>query len=288
MRYLIGVDGGGTGCRVAVADLTGKVLGRAEGGSANIATNYVGARGNIIETAIGALQNAGGNPEDIGECDAFLGLAGSNLGDYAEHLTRDLPFARNRIVNDGVITLQGAIGDDLGCAAVIGTGSVFVGRDETGIRSIGGWGFLLGDDGSGARIGRELMRRAIHAEDGICAHSDLTREILNEFHRRPDEIVEWGKKVSPRDFGTFCPRVIEAYRAGDTNATYLMQIEIELVEKSIRAVGFMPGRALVFLGGLGLVYRDLVSEEFRNAIVEPMGRALDGAIAFAVHQFGDD
>ena len=94
MRYLIGVDGGGTGCRVAVADLTGKVLGRAEGGSANIATNYIGSRGNIIETARNALQNAGANPDDIGNCDAFLGLAGSNLGDYAERLTNDLPFAQ--------------------------------------------------------------------------------------------------------------------------------------------------------------------------------------------------
>ena len=109
---------------------------------------------------------------------AILGLAGSNLGNYASKLSNDLPFAKNKILNDGEITLEGAIGPVDGCIGALGTGSVFVGRKKGITKLTGGWGFNLGDDGSGAKLGKELMKLSIKCHDGLENHSDLTIDFL--------------------------------------------------------------------------------------------------------------
>ena len=140
MKYLVGVDGGGSGCRVVLTSETGKILAKSNGGSANIATSFFTAKENINKACLEALNLASLPKEEIKNCYAVLGLAGSNLGDYANELTNKLPFAKNIIRNDGEITLEGAIGPLDGCIGALGTGSVFVGRQEGKVRLIGGMG----------------------------------------------------------------------------------------------------------------------------------------------------
>lgn len=287
MSYLLGVDGGGTGCRVAVADMAGNILAKADGGPANIATDYTTARANIIAAAQGALANAQLPITALPECSAVLGLAGSNLGNYAARLHADLPFAANEIVNDSIITLEGAIGDVNGCIAAIGTGSVFAARDEAGLRMLGGWGFLLGDDGSGGRLGYDLLRLAIYVHDKMRADSPLTRAILDEFDNRPDVIVETAKTWTPGDFGKLAPRIVSAWRDGDANATALLTSHAQLVQDSIDAVGFAPDRAFCVLGGLGHVYLELLDPKYSAAALPPKGNALTGAVALAQRSFGN-
>ncbi|HIP24396.1 MAG TPA: N-acetylglucosamine kinase, partial [Rhodobacteraceae bacterium] len=174
MGYSIGVDGGGTGCRVAVADSAGNVLARAEGGAANIATNFEIAHANILRTTSLAFANAGILKPETAETTAVLGLAGANLGDYSNRLLASLPFTRSHIVSDAETTLVGAIGEADGIIGAIGTGSVYGRREHGKFTQLGGWGFLLGDDGSGARLGRDMLHLTIKAFDGLTDHSPLT------------------------------------------------------------------------------------------------------------------
>jgi len=285
MSYLLGIDGGGTGCRAAIANMDGSILAEAKGGPANIATNYTAARSNIIAAATEATKLAGLPDTALGQCHAVLGLAGSNLGDYAAWLTADLPFAANNIVNDSIITLEGAIGGVEGCIAAIGTGSVFAVRDAQGVRMMGGWGFLLGDDGSGARLGQDLLRLALLVHDGVRPAGPLTRAILTEFHNRPDEIVETAKTWSPGDFGKLAPRIVDGWRAGDEQASQLLNHHADLVQDSLDALGFAPDKAFCMLGGLGHVYLELLDPKYRNAVLPPKGNALTGAVALAKRQF---
>ncbi|MEX0970315.1 MAG: BadF/BadG/BcrA/BcrD ATPase family protein [Paracoccaceae bacterium] len=286
MPYLLGIDGGGTGCRAAIADMNGTVLADAKGGAANIATNYAQARANIIAATREALTAAGLPQAALAECRAVLGLAGSNLGDYAARLGADLPFAANEIVNDSIITLEGAIGGVEGCIAAIGTGSVFAARDANGVRMLGGWGFLLGDDGSGARLGKDILHLSVLAYDGVRPQSPLTAELLAAFNNRPDEIVETAKAWSPGDFGKLAPRVVEAWRQGDTNATTVLTHHAGLVQDSLDALGFSPDKAFCMLGGLGHVYLELLDPKYQAAALPPKGNALSGAVALAHRQFG--
>ena len=109
MEYAIGVDGGGTGCRVALLSPTGRVLGHGTGGPSNIATNFEGALTNI-QAAIGlAAKEAGIDGVYTKPVFAVLGLAGANVGAHAKNLVMRLGFAKCEVVSDALISLDGAL-----------------------------------------------------------------------------------------------------------------------------------------------------------------------------------
>ena len=134
------------------------MLGRGEAAAANIWTDPEGSRANIVAAARAALARpatAAGWPGSA-RC---WGSPAPMFPARRRGWRGILPFARARIESDAVIALKGALGDDDGAIAALGTGSVFGVQRGGEVRMIGGWGFLLGDQGSGARIGRELCRR---------------------------------------------------------------------------------------------------------------------------------
>jgi glucosamine kinase len=167
MTLYLGIDGGGTGCRAAVADEDGRILGHGTAGPANIASDPDGAACNILAAAWAAL-SASARPEaDFAGLHAGLGLAGANAHGTVERLRAALPFARIRIETDAVAAAKGALRDEDGIVAALGTGSVFAAQRGGAVRQIGGWGLVLGDEGSGAWIGRALCAAALRAEDGF-------------------------------------------------------------------------------------------------------------------------
>ncbi len=281
MNYIIGIDGGGTGCRVAVARPDGQICGQAEGGAANIATNMESACANILQTTTRAFENAGLWGGGIAHATAVLGLAGANLGDRRAQVLARLPFAKAEIISDAETTLIGAIGEADGIIGALGTGSVY-GRREKGVFfQLGGLGFLLGDDGSGARIGRDMLHHALLAHEGVIPHSPLTREIMAEYQGLPRNLVEEAQGFAPKDFGAFAPRIVAAAEAGDDNAEAILATHTGIVRKSLDAIGFNPAKAFCMLGGLGAVFLQRLPERFQKAAQPPRGNALDGAVARA-------
>ena len=282
MSYIIGVDGGGTGCRVAVANSAGAVLGRAEGGAANIATDFDFARANILQTVASAFENAGLPQAEIGAATAVLGIAGANLGDFNARLLASLPFAKTRVISDAETTLVGAMGEVDGVIGAIGTGSVF-GRREHGVfTQIGGWGFLLGDDGSGARLGRDILHLTILASDGLLPHSPLTRAIIDEFEGSPLNLVDRAQAYTPKEFGQFAPRIVAAANDSDEHAESILMRHTEIVRKSIDAAGFDEAKSFCMLGGLGKVFLKRLPPRYQKAASTPLGNALDGAVTLAL------
>ncbi|MGB3390792.1 MAG: BadF/BadG/BcrA/BcrD ATPase family protein, partial [Pseudaminobacter sp.] len=181
MTLVLGIDGGGTGCRAALAKASGEIIGRGRSGPANIMTDLEGARTNILEAARLAFADAGHDTGLISQTDAVLGLAGTNVGGYKQRLEALLPFRRSVIESDAVIALNGALGDHDGAIAIIGTGSIFMARRKGQIKTIGGWGFMLSDLGSGARIGRDLLQEMLLAHDDIRPGSPLAGTVMERF-----------------------------------------------------------------------------------------------------------
>lgn len=284
-RKIVGIDGGGSGCRVVVADAAGVILGRAEGGAANIATDYDSTRRNILETTQQAYRNAGFSDAHFSDDVAFLGLAGANLGRQARQLEADLPFHRQRVIDDRRTTVQGALGDADGCVALIGTGSFFVGRHGGVFDGIGGWGFHLGDDASGARLGKQLLRRVIHCHDGLVPHSDLTREVLARFGGTPKEVVEFARSAKPGDYGKFARQMAAALDHDDAAATEIFNAEKDVVQRALDRVGLAAGDPLCMLGGLGPTFQRLLDPEYQAHCQPPKGNALEGAVALARREF---
>lgn len=271
MHLFLGIDGGGTGCRAAVADAAGTVLGRGEAGPANIASDPAGAAANILKAADQALNAAGGGRIAA----AGLGLAGANAAGAADRLRGVLPFARVSVVTDGITAVKGALGVGDGVVAALGTGSVFAVQRSGTIRQIGGRGLVLGDEASGAWIGRALLSAALRAVDGFTATTPLLAAVVEELGG-PDGVVAHSLRARPVDFAALAPRVVES---DDPAARAIMaRAEADVVE----AVTLLRGEEdlpVVFLGGLGTVFSARLAA--RLPIRAPLGTALDGALMLA-------
>ncbi len=286
--FLIGIDGGGTSCRAAVATPDGRIVGRATRGAANILTDLDGALANILAASRAALEDAGEDPERLGDAPALLGLAGSNVSDVAERLMARLPFRRAEIVSDGLIALQGAFGDEDGAIAILGTGTMYLCRHGGALRSFGGWGFVVADQGSGARLGRALLEECLLVSDGVRAGSSLTDDVLAEFGGEPARLVAFARYAAPSDFGRYSPRIFAAANANDPVGLRLLKAGAAAVDEILDVVALSGGERICLLGGLSPHYPKWLSDANRARLVGPRAAALDGAVALAVSRFGGE
>lgn len=272
MALFLGIDGGGTGCRAAVADGTGRVLARAEAGPANIASDKAGAAANILRAAEGALAAAGAG---VAQVRAGLGLAGANAAGVAEELALILPFARVRVVTDAVTAVMGALGAGDGIVAAMGTGSVFGVQRGGVVRQIGGRGLSLGDEGSGAWIGRAILSRALRAADGLEPMTPLLRALIDEAGG-DDRVVSFSLTARPADYAALAPRVLTS---DDPAAQAVMREAEGHVVAAVEVLRAGDDLPVVFLGGLGPAFAARLTG--RWPIRAPLGTALDGALMLA-------
>jgi len=287
LTFLLGIDGGGTGCRAALATADGVIIGRGKSGPANIRTDLTGARENIVDAARQAFAEAGKDAALITEMPAVLGLAGTNVGTYSQQLEAILPFARSRVVTDALIALEGAIGDDGdGAIAILGTGTAYLVRRNGVARAIGGWGFQVGDQGGGGRIGRDLLEETLLAHDGIRPASPLTDAMLAVFRGNPEDVVEFTITARPGDFGGFAPKVFEHEARGDPVAKAILARAVAAVEASLAALNLDGTSPLCLLGGLAPLYAERLSPALRAMLKPPRSDALGGAVAMAARLFG--
>lgn len=285
MAYLLAIDGGGTSCRAAIAAPDGTVLGRATTGSANISTNPDGAVANIVGAARKALAAAGLADLPLGDLSAYLGLAGANVSSDAARLAAHLPFGDTRIVDDAIIALQGALGSENGIIAILGTGSVYIGRNGEQILRAGGWGFMVGDLGSGARLGRALLQDTLLAYDRILPRSELTRVVLREFGDDPAKLVVFAQGEKPGGFARFAPLVFEYAERGDEVGASLVRGAVAHVNAALAAVAWPGCERLCLLGGLAGLYRTRIEERFRAILRPAAADALTGAVELGLQAF---
>jgi glucosamine kinase len=287
MTFLIAVDGGGTSCRAVVADGGGVPLGEGVAGSANVATDLHAARDNIVEAARLAIEKAGLAEAQIKASAAVLGLAGANIGDNPRRIAALLPFRISHVETDARIALQGALGEREGAVAVVGTGSVFIARNGGRIRTVGGWGPVVGDFCSGSRLGRTLLEEVLRAYDGLRGASDFSRYIMAGYGNDPDALVEFAQGASPRDFASFAPLLFEYADRGDLIASDILAEALAHLEEAIQALLGDQGLPFCLLGGLASGYAKRLSPALKSRERQPEGTAMSGALSMAVTMFGE-
>ncbi len=287
ISYFLGIDGGGTGSRSVLVDRNGNELARAEGGAANVATDMSEACDNLLVLTQRTFAAAGLADAQIEATYAVLGLAGSNVTASNAPVEAALPCRHVYVTDDREIVISGALGDGDGGIAAPGTGSFFACRKDGITRSLGGWGFILGDEASGARMGRRLLTRTIHAHDGIYPHSDLTRQILDKFDGDPSKMVQFanaaddGGPATPGDFGQFAREIVAAAKAGDVVGKELMQEGADWIELALSTLGYEAGMRMCLWGGLGQEYLPYLPTDMAQAVVPPDSGAVTGAVVVA-------
>ena len=278
--YTIGVDGGGTSCRVAIASPDGCVLGRAEGGVANVATSLDLALKNVRDALDAARREAGLDESELKSARIHLGLAGMNDA-LTKTVAAAFPFRSVAVTDDRPIAMAGALGSADGFVAAIGTGS-FVGRQTRGrLQFVGGWGFHVGDQASGAWLGRKLLTQVLEWHDGLRPPAGLLERTFSDFRGDPSRIDAFSFEAQPADYATFAPSIVSAARNGDDVATAMMRDGAAYIERGLSALGFETGAPLCMIGGLGPHYVPWLSPRFTGNLVDPKGTALDGALSLA-------
>jgi glucosamine kinase len=279
---LLGVDGGGTQCRARLCTPSGVTLSEGAAGPANIRSGLREALAAVMEAAEDCLKEAGLSSADLRRTAACLALAGaSEPADRAAAKKKVFPFARTIITTDAQAACIGAHRGRNGGIIVVGTGTIgwaeFAGRQYR----VGGWALPVSDEGGGAWLGCEVLRRVFWAHDGRISWSRLLRRVFAQFQRDPHAIVRWTASASPRDFGALAPLVVEHAASGDPVAQELMNLAGGHIDAlAARLIGLGVPR-LALAGGLGGSIEPWLSPATRKCLVRPAGDALDGALALA-------
>jgi glucosamine kinase len=277
---LIAVDGGGTGCRVAVGSVAQGVLGEAKGGPANINTSFEGAIGNIIDTVQRALAEAGLQGADLAQATAHLGLAGADTTVLRDRAVAALPYGKCRVTGDRDTSVVGVLGGRDGFVVALGTGTIIARQHEGRISTVNGWGFDISDQASGAWLGHQLIMRVLLSEDGMEPVTRLCSEISAQMEGLPG-LVAFSQRAKPSDYARFARDIFAAASSGDALALDLLREGAAFLERGLAALGFEDGDVLSLSGGVGPHYQPYLSQRFTRNVVPPKGSALDGAFMLA-------
>ena len=161
---LLGVDGGGSGCRARLSTISGVELGEGTGGPANIRFGMEQSLASVLRATTQCMSEAGLSPRDFGRIIACLALAGAGEPSHVDPGRRlEHPYRKVVFVSDAQAACVGAHGRRDGGVIVVGTGSI--GWAELGGRHyrVGGRGWPISDEGSGAWLGCEALRRTLWA-----------------------------------------------------------------------------------------------------------------------------
>ncbi len=278
-KVFLGVDGGGSRCRVRIRDVNGKMLGEALGGSANVYQDFDEAFATIVKTSEEAAAKAG---VTLGDIHAGLGLAGLITSVDGERLLKlRLPFASVVADNDAAAACLGAFNGQDGGIVIAGTGSIGFGLVEGQRHMVGGWGFALGDHGSGAWVGHHAARRAALVIDGLLQPTPLIEKVMAVAGDNRKDLTAWSETATPKDFAQFAPAVFQCAAAGDVLGMTIVIEGARAISNLGRALIARGARQLCLLGGLSQVYLPYLDADVRRALVAAKADAVDGAILMA-------
>ncbi|HVW94034.1 MAG TPA: BadF/BadG/BcrA/BcrD ATPase family protein [Devosia sp.] len=287
-RYYLGVDGGGTNCRIRLADADLNTLAEAAGGRSNLQIEGgEPAYRSIMEGTREVFAKAGIDYSETANTFACFGMAGGRMVSARQAFARrPWPFAAVDVYDDIDIACAGAHGGGDGGVVIIGTGSAalaVVGKQRF---QCGGWGFHIGDQMSGAILGRELARYAVEAADGLVAASPLTEAVIVRLGGTLDAVMEWSfSDRKPADYAALIPLFFEHYEKGDAVAQKMMAIEFGYIDNYVAWFKARGVEKMAAVGGFGTRLYPMLVERYGDFIVPAMHEPLHGAVILARQNF---
>ena len=288
-RYYLGVDGGGTNCRIRLADADLNTLADAGGGRSNLQIEGgEPAFRSIMEGTREVFDKAGIDYSETADTFACFGMAGGRLPSAREAFERrPWPFAQVRVYDDIDIARAGALGGKDGGTVIIGTGSAALAVVNGERFQCGGWGFHIGDQMSGAILGRELVRWAVEAGDQLVEGSPLTEAVVERLGGSLDAVMDWSfNDRRPADYGALIPLFFDFYEQGDPVAKQLMAIELGYIDNYVAWFKRRGVTKMAAVGGFGTRLHPLLIERYGDFIVPSEHEPLHGAVILAKQNFG--
>jgi glucosamine kinase len=279
-----GVDGGGTGCRARIEDAEGRVLGTGIAGPAALRLGVERALAEVEKACRGALADAGLEADALGALHVGAGLAGiGRKGVHEELAVRPHAYRSVVYAHDAATACLGAhvAREGEGGIVIVGTGTIgfaLVGGREV---RVGGYGFPISDEGSGADLGLHAIRLALRAHDQRAVATRLTREVMMRFHDDPYEAVHWMDRATATDYATFAPLVMRHADAGDAVARGIVRDAAEQIDELVRRLIDHGAARVALLGGLASPMQPWLAPDVQRRLVPVEGDAVDGALHLA-------
>ncbi|MDB5589111.1 MAG: hypothetical protein JWP26_4081 [Devosia sp.] len=287
-RYYLGVDGGGTNCRIRLADENLNTLAEVRNGRSNLQIDD----GNPAYQAISmgtkeVFAQAGLDAGQMANTYACFGMAGARLISARDEFeARPWPFAAVKVYDDIDIAHAGALGGGDGAVIIVGTGSAGLAIVGGQRYQLGGWGFPVGDQMSGAILGRELVRITVEAEDGLVPGSDLTKAVVAQMGDN-DAIMDWSFKDerNPADYGALMPMFIDYFEKGDPIARQLMDLQFSYIDNYANWFKARDAKVMAIVGGFGQRLFPLLQQRYGDFVALPLYEPLHGAVILAKQNF---
>jgi len=285
LDYVAGIDGGATKTICIIADNEGKVLGRGVSGPSNyhnVSTSAV--KKALLQSIKRATSNARLRRSKFKV--ACFGMAGLDSPyDWKivpKFIREEIKFCEKiAVVHDSVIALYGATGGAPGLIVEAGTGSFAAGLNKRGeIKRVGGWGHIIGDEGSAYEIGRQALKAFLRSYDGREMKALLTEKIMRMLKLGVEEdLVQrvYAEKMSISEMAAIAPLVAEAADEGDAVAKRILtDAGRELASQAIaiaKALGMENEDVEVYMTGGVFKAGSHVFKPFEGEIKEIMPKA---------------
>ncbi len=282
MRYYLGIDAGGSHSRARLTALDGTVLGEAKSGPANARIGLDELHAVLMTVAGEAVAAAGLGESDMGLIGAGMGIAGISRPGMKLAVSRlNFPFQFLNLETDAAIANLGAhLGED-GATLVLGTGSVaYIKIGKIGI-TIGGYGFPISDEGSGAALGLSAMRHALRALDGRTRPTPLSAAVTARFDHDTGRAIEWMDEATPRDYAAFAPMIMDYAEQDDEIARSIVEDAVKHVERFIETIFAKGAPKCALAGGLSKRLQPWLRERTAARLTPAKGDSLDGALILA-------
>jgi len=265
IRFVIGMDGGGTKTALIAASLGGEILLEHEGGPSNF--QIIGtkrAARTLVSLIKKTLETLGEDSSQLGG--VVCGLTGAGRDHDKERIREAvLAEAKNRriavpdvwIESDARIALEGAFKGAPGIIVIAGTGSIAFGKNEKDeIFRVGGWGRVIGDEGGGFVVGRDALKAVARMLDGRGEKTKLSKLFETEANLKDQQSIISFLYEDGKDPATLAPLVIKAAAGGDEVAQRILTSQAEELAEHVGALVQkmrIPRRIpLAIIGSMGL------------------------------------
>ena len=236
----------------------------------------------VCTASIAAAIDAGLPPTALADASAGVGLAGiDRKGAREALLSLPHPFRKVVYATDANAAFLGAHSGRDGGIVVAGTGSIGFARVKGRELRIGGYGFPISDEGSGAELGLQAVRLALRAHDGRARPSPFLLEVMGRLGPDAVTLVAWAERASATEYASLAPVALSYAEAGDSCAEEIVAEGAGHVDVLIRSLVEFGAPRISLLGGLASRLVPWLSPDVLHFLSPPEGDAVAGALLLA-------